>query len=251
MARLGFDSLEPVKKAKINAATQIGAPVFWGRYFHAPGQKNSSGHVDSGHYSAAENKILRQNNCRLLPIARQTNLVGGTKAKGAAHAALNVAALFEAIPPSFLHAADPDVIMMLDIEPGGDVSAAYWTGWSAALMAKSQELSGGTVTVNPGIYLNSKSNGASVEAINTAIAGGATCAGMWVARYPLHKACSDVPDFQQQIKFLTPATPTSVPILAWQCRSAADNGCDGFDLTVINDDHADIFIDRLILTPLT
>ena len=51
-------------------------PAFWGRYFYAPGQIDSSGEPDS-HYSVGENAFLRAGNIRLMPIARQTGNVTG------------------------------------------------------------------------------------------------------------------------------------------------------------------------------
>jgi hypothetical protein len=246
---LGFDSFDPFTQLKFDKASSLGPPLFWGRYFHAPGQIDSRGKKERNHYSSAENQVLRRNACRLLPIARQTGRVGGTNADGAQHAAVNVAAIFEAVPPSYLYGADPDVLVFLDIQPQPQLSTEYYIGWSTTLQSQSQQISGGTVRFHPAAYLNSKSNGPSIKAINAAIAAGAQCAGLWVARYRKNESCSVVPDWSASEPFLTPTVPTNVPILAWQCHSEEDNSCPGFDVNLINEGHSDIFLNRLVLTP--
>ena len=60
------------------------APVFWGRYFTSA---SSGGNVEYRHLK--ENQPLRDNNIRVLPIARQTNRVSGTQADGSADAEKN------------------------------------------------------------------------------------------------------------------------------------------------------------------
>jgi hypothetical protein len=115
---LGIDSLAVSSQAALNNAISknyLGqAPAFWGRYFYAPGQINSSGHKDS-HYSAAENGFLRSNGIRLLPLARQTGRVGTDSATGSADARLNVNAIFEAIPAAYLAGSDPNPLVFLDV----------------------------------------------------------------------------------------------------------------------------------------
>src|ERR1700735_5383618 len=60
-------------------------PVFWGRYFTS---SSAGGTVEYRHLK--ENKALRDNNIRVLPIARQTKNVGATQAAGSADAEQNV-----------------------------------------------------------------------------------------------------------------------------------------------------------------
>src|SRR5713101_9093673 len=59
-------------------------PVFWGRYFTST---SASGNVEYRHLK--ENQPLRDNNIRVLPIARQTNRVSGTHSEGSADAEKN------------------------------------------------------------------------------------------------------------------------------------------------------------------
>jgi hypothetical protein len=244
--QLGFDSYNAFSQSRFNAASKIGQPLFWGRYFHAPGRKNYAGKVDGGMYSKSEGPLLNRNGCRLLPLARQTPTVGGSADDGARYAARNVAAIFDAFPPSYLYGADPDVIVFLDVEPSTQMSAEYYGAWSKTLQDKALELSGGTVKFHPAVYLNSKGNGPTVTALNKALDGGSVCAGLWTARYPAGK-CADIPPWPNDYAF--PNVSTSVPVLAWQCREADANGCGGFDYSLINPDHADIFLSRLILPP--
>ena len=246
LSQLGFDSLGLFSQKRFNAARKIGQPLFWGRYFHAPGRKNYKDRFDKGLYDKSESLLMNQNSCRLLAIARQTPTVGGSTDDGAYYAARNVAAIFEAFPPDYLYGADPNVLVVLDVEPDTQMSVEYYGSWSRTLQKKADELSHGTVTFHPAVYLNSMRNGPSVEALNAALNAGAVCAGLWTARYPSGK-CSDIPSWRDE--FALPKIPTVVPVLAWQCREGAANKCRGFDYSLINPDYADILCSRLILPP--
>src|SRR6266700_7474558 len=68
------------------ATTLFGeTPVLWGRYFTSVA---ASGVVEYRH--RRENPILRENNIRVLPTARQTKHVAGTQALGSTDAQNNV-----------------------------------------------------------------------------------------------------------------------------------------------------------------
>jgi hypothetical protein len=246
MPQLGFDSLGLFSQRRFDAAKKIGQPMFWGRYFHAPGRKNYKDKFDKGMYDKSESSLMNKNGCRLLSIVRQTPAVGGSADNGARHAARNVAAIFEAFPPAYLYGADPDVLVVLDIEPETQLSSEYYRSWSKTLREEADELSCGTVTFHPAVYLNSVRNGPSIEALNTALKAGAACAGLWTARYPRGK-CSDIPSWSDD--YALPKVPTSVPVLAWQCREGKTNSCPGFDYSLVNPDYAERFCSRLILPP--
>ena len=81
--RFAIDTFSPSDPGTLHMATMVLgiAPVFWGRYLYAPGQMNSSGHRDPGHYSTAENVLLRMNHIRVLPIARQTGNIAFRKVR--------------------------------------------------------------------------------------------------------------------------------------------------------------------------
>ena len=76
----------------IDLATEVfgTTPVLWGRYFTSV---STTGVVEYRHLK--ENQILRANNIRILPIARQTKNVNGTVADGSADATANVEDLIE------------------------------------------------------------------------------------------------------------------------------------------------------------
>src|SRR5215467_15339023 len=88
----GADSSVPVNseiqgKNLIELATELfgSAPVLWGRYFSSA---STPGNVEYRHLK--ENKILRANNVKVLPIARQTKRVDGSIAQGSSDAEANV-----------------------------------------------------------------------------------------------------------------------------------------------------------------
>src|ERR1700753_2637992 len=140
---LGIDRLDVSSQAALTNATSqayLGqAPAFWGRYFYAPGQINSSGQKDS-HYSAAENGFLHGKGIRLLPLARQTGNVGRDSATGIADAKKNVAAIFEAIPAAYLAGSDPNPLVFLGVEPKNPLNPDYYAGWSSTLARYSSQL---------------------------------------------------------------------------------------------------------------
>jgi hypothetical protein len=239
----GLDSTSPAGSTILSQATSTfgAAPSFWGRYFHAPGQIDYAGVVDSTNYSATESQFLNSNGIRVLPIARQTRAVGTDQATGRAHAALNVQALFEAFAPSYLYGADPDVLMFLDVEQGTPLSQGYYSGWSDELVKQGSARSSGTVNLHPAIYMG-QANTASAAALNAAVSSGSICAGVWIARY-WNNTCAPPADWDDTL--VTPNGGLPCPILAWQYADA----CGSFDCSQANPAHQDILISRLVLPP--
>lgn len=246
---LGIDSIEPSGSPILGNAASTGylgqMPQFWGRYFYAPGQRNAAGHVDS-HYASSENAFLRANGIRVLPIARQTALVGRDAAQATLDAQNNVAALFEVFPASYLSGADPDVLMFLDIEQDTPVSADYYGAWSDTLVSEAARLSSGRVRLHPAVYCGCKDT-VTWAALNAAIAAGAACDGAWIARYyypgPQPHAWDD--------HLVLPAALPPCPMLAWQYWSSPDNAPESanFDASIVNTSHADMLMSRLVMPP--
>lgn len=89
----GADTSHPVGSADLERAARHlrGRPIFWGRYFKHPRSKDP---VQYQH--ARENGILASHKVPVLPIARQTNHVGGTEHQGRKDALDNAKALIEA-----------------------------------------------------------------------------------------------------------------------------------------------------------
>src|ERR1700735_2553376 len=135
-------------------------PVFWGRYFTST---STGGTVEYRHLK--ENQALRNNNIRVLPIARQTKRVAGTVADGSADAQNN--------SDDFITTFGTDYLATKD----------YYTGWAQTLAAHSASASGGKVTILPCVYATQGDN-ATWSAVSAAMGGGATCKGGWIARYP-------------------------------------------------------------------
>jgi hypothetical protein len=74
----GADTAFPVTQALIDSATKVlgGTPPFWGRYF---GTRQTGCAVEYRH--ALEDGVLSAAGICVLPIACQTNAVGGTAAQ--------------------------------------------------------------------------------------------------------------------------------------------------------------------------
>ncbi len=239
----GIDTDTTASSSILTAATAAlgGAPAFWGRYFHAPGQIDVAGVFDPVNYAASESAFLNTNGIKLLPIARQTPEVGGTAATGRMHAQQNAAAFFEAIKPAYLYGTAPDVLMFLDVEIKNPLSADYYSGWSDELQNQGALISGNTVTLHAALYM-SQGDRATAAALTSAVAAGALCAGVWIARYN-PDICA--PPAAWNDALVTPPGGLPCPILAWQYASA----CPGYDASQTNPAHEPIFLTRLPLPP--
>jgi hypothetical protein len=221
------------------------APAFWGRYFYAPGQINSSGHHDNGHYSAGENALLRANSIRVLPIARQTGNIAGDAAAGSRDAAHNVAALLEVFPVDYLLGADPEVLLFLDSEGSPSLTAAYYTAWASGVSNAAQAASGGSVKILPAVY-GSAGDRPTWTSLAAAIASGASCAGLWIASWgPLTHPNPAAPLDWSDTAAQPSGTKLNTPVLAWQFSDAGA----GFDANQSNPAHGDILLSRLVMPP--
>jgi hypothetical protein len=245
---LGIDSIVPSSAALLATARSNDylsrLPQFWGRYFYAPGQINSSGHPDT-HYAPSENALLRANNIRLLPVARQTaNVTQPNKAK--TDAEKNAAAIFEVFSAQYLSGADPDVLVFLDVEQNTPLAAGYYKTWSDTIISEANRISIGRVRFHPAVY-GSRGDATTWTALKQAMVDGAVCDGVWIARYyyptPVPKPWSD--------QLTTPTVALACPILAWQYWASPDHApaTANLDTNLASPAHADILIDRLIMPP--
>ena len=245
---LGIDSLIPSSTALLANArsnSYLGqGPQFWGRYFYAPGQINSLGKRDS-HYSSAENAMLRANNIRVLPLARQTNHVGNP-GKAVNDAAQNVAAIFEVFPPQYLSGADPDILVFLDVEKDSPMVAEYYETWSNTLVSEATQKSSGRVRFHPAIY-GSQGDDVTWSALKQAISNGAPCDGIWIARYyygtPVPKPWDD--------RITTPSIALHPPIVSWQYWASPDDAPEAknLDTNLASPAHADALMNGLVMPP--
>jgi len=226
----------------IESATAVlgSRPVVWGRYFTGKGTKNSVVYRPE-----IENAPLHEAGIRLLPIARQTKLVGGSQADGTTHGAMNAEAFISAFGADIIAAQGAEFLMFLDIEgPPHSLSASYYAGWSAALMTTSRHLSSDRFTLLPAIYAT-QADDVTWRVVRTD--GGAKCFAAWVARWRV-RGCSQPLDFRPDI--VQPKVKIGCPVVLWQYADECHGG-DGFDCDELNPD-AEIeksLLSRLILPP--
>jgi hypothetical protein len=217
-------------------------PVFWGRYFTSA---STGGTVEYRHLK--ENKALRDNDIRVLPIARQTKNVAGSVTDGSADAESNADDLITTFGEDYLASLSGEFYMFLDVEGSPSLSEKYYAGWAQTLAAYSASVSGGKVKILPCVY-GTRSDDATWSAVSAAMAGGIPCDGAWIARWP-RSGCQPLPDWSDHL--VTPSVGISCPILIWQYADDCHGG-GGFDCSETNPslDLQDL-LDHLILPPDT
>ena len=215
-------------------------PAFWGRYFTSAA---STGLVEYRHLR--EGPILRDNNIRVLPIARQTKRVAGTSAQGAEDAKLNASDILLTFGADYLKSLGGKVLMFLDVESAPPLSQAYYEGWASTLISYSQSLSEGGVTILPCVY-GVQSDNATWNAIASAAGQGVACHGVWIAHWKW-RGCRNVPAWDAAR--VTPAVALPCDVLVWQYANDC-HGADGYDCSTTNPGiDFDAFIKQLILPP--
>jgi hypothetical protein len=251
---VGIDSLAiSSHSALLNASSSsyLGTkPQFWGRYFYAPGQINSSGKKDT-HYSSAENALLHDNGIRLIPIARQTGRVTRGAVEGEEDAKRNCDAIFEAISIAYLAAADPDILIYLDVEQNTPLTTAYYAAWAATISSYSQQQSANRVRLRPAVYTGPKSD-QTWNSLRMALLNGAACYGAWIARYYYGSPVPRDWSKDDETNLLTPNGGTGgVPILAWQYWASADDAPPAlnFDTNIGKPVYADVLVAGAIMPP--
>ena len=242
--KLGVDSSVPVNteiegKSLVQLATTVfnATPVFWGRYFTSVA---TAGDVEYRHLK--ENQILRQNNIRVLPIARQTKHVNSSQAQGIADAQANVKDLITTFGQDYLAAQGGTFFLFLDVEGTPSLSAAYFKGWVQTLESASFDLSDGPVQILPGVYGNHDDE-PTWEAVATCADQDIVCQGAWVARW-VHHACHDMDDWDDQM--VLPKTELPCKVLVWQYSDECYGG-NGFDC---NQTNPSIDVDQELLSQL-
>jgi hypothetical protein len=216
-------------KSLVDLATQFYGqhPVLWGRYFTSP---STTGDVEYRHLK--EDKILHDHNIRVLPIARQTRRVHGTKDDGIADAKANVDDFLATFGADYLATLGKDFYMFLDVEGSPSLSEAYYIGWAQTLRSYSGAKTGQKVLVLPCVYAT-KSDTQTWSAVTAAVhAGhsGAPCQGAWVAAWP-SSGCQPLPDWDPH-RFM-PSVAIPFKVLAWQYADSC-HGSSGFDCSETN-----------------
>jgi hypothetical protein len=217
------------------AQTQTGQTIrFWGRYF-----KDAGNESPEQYQPEEEAALLNQRNIRVLPVARQTNHVNGSKAQGQDDGETNASAIVAGFGATTLAAMPSGLLVFLDVEgpPHASLSANYYTGWSAGLVQKAQSAG---VTLIPGVYGAQGDNQTWAQLVS-AIDGGAQCAGIWSAR-PVTMGCHPLHPFDEHLA-RPRHLPNSVKILILQ----AVQECHNLDFNVLNPAFEDDTLAKLVL----
>ncbi|MDN7569963.1 hypothetical protein [Burkholderia contaminans] len=230
MSIVGVDTNHPATASLIDLATNLlgNRPAFWGRYFKGPHNPSPI-----QYQAGQESSLLFNSGIRVLCIARQTLRVGGSASDGTSDAIKNMAAIVDSFGLSYLKGLGIAPLIFLDVEPDTPLSAEYFTGWSAALLQQGPGPLGQTQRFTPAIYIN-HGDSSSWTNLSTAIGGGATCFGAWVARYGSRTGAEGPPPWvDSQVQ---PDAPVAAPcpIVGWQYAGDYEDVLD-FSTTPPND----------------
>jgi hypothetical protein len=238
----GADSTSPVTQELIDRAVDVlaSAPMFWGRYFKGPGNTNPV-----QYQAGRENPVLDRAKVRVLPIARQTNNVGGSRRDGDRDGRRNAQAIVEAFGHQYLGSLNNNPLVFLDVEQTVPLSAEYYLGWSVALADEGRKLSNDAVNLTPAVY-SSHGSKQTWRALSTCLRRGATCSGVWVARYVVSDGCAPMPVWSEE-RVRPVGLPQEVPVLAWQYAQ----NCKDIDCNQANPRFQDQLMDQLIPPPET
>jgi len=185
------DSLAPLTEAALAHLLSVSGgrlPLAWGRYLDA----DLSGDLD----------VAAAHGIPLLLIARRSSRVPLGLAAGSTDGAADRARVDhwrEVAAACSARVLDP---VFLDVEMRPTLSADYWRGWSAAFDS-------------PAAYMPNRDNWpASWVALESAVAAGARCAGVWVALYRQPVDGSAV--LRDEPWERRPLASDRVPYLSWQ-----------------------------------
>jgi hypothetical protein len=238
------DSPRPVSEDIKEVISYFGkTPVAWGRYF------TTSYPVEYSH--VLENDTLHKNNIKLLPIARHTNHVGGSRAQGIADAKQGVNDLFSTFSVDQWKSQGNEFLYFLDVEGNptgvnGSISKEYYQGWSETLLVYSKERSENTVTILPCVYINYHDE----TTISILKESDVACYGLWIARY--HFTPQKLPAWDETFAVPKSVQESSIPVFLRQYASGSQMKVP-FDLDQTNPNREDIqknFLDKLLLPPL-
>jgi len=230
-------------KTLVQLATELFGepPVFWGRYFTGVA---TTGTVEYRHLK--ENQILRDNNIRVLPIARQTKHVDGSQALGSVDAEQNVEDLILTFGQDYLASQGGEFLMVLDVEGAPSLSLSYYRGWAQTVLAHSRDFTDGAVTILPCVYAT-RGDDTTWQAVADAADRGVPCNGAWIARWRV-RGCSILLEFDNAI--VLPRVELPCDVLLWQYADECHGG-NGFDCNQTNpaiDLEGDL-LQKLILPP--
>lgn len=231
----GADTMSNVTNGNIVQATKLlgTKPRFWGRYFVGR---------DAEYKGALENKVLHDNGIRVVPVCRETNLIGGDETKGEIIGTKVADDVLVTFGEEYLAANGGAFYIFLDTEPDPEpaLSTEYYLGWSKAVVGASK-----LVRFLPAVYIN-QSDDRTATALHEAIKKGAECHGLWVANYGTDSS------FVAPWRKIKAPEPLGVnfPVLLHQYAGDISNGI--YDFNEINpylDFPDSLILNRLILPP--
>jgi hypothetical protein len=205
MRTVGADTAYPVTESLVATATAaLGqAPKFWGRYFTSP---QTVGDVEYRH--RLEDGVLAAHDIRVLPIARQTNNVGGSLADGQRDGLLNASDVIDTFGESYLVEQGGQFLIFLDVEGSGPsrLSTDYYSGWADGLAQASRN-----VSFSPCVY-GLPRDAVTWTALARALANGVSCGGLWMA----HPLLADPEPVAWNPSIVAPTPDPGAPVLLWQ-----------------------------------
>ncbi len=218
---VGADTAYPVTEALITSATAVlgVAPAFWGRYFSTP---QTVGDVEYRH--RVEDAVLAAHNIRVLPIARQTNNVGGGVAAGQRDGLANASDVIDTFGESYLVDQGGKFFIFLDVEGSGQsrLSTDYYTGWVDGLAQASKN-----VDLLPCVY-GLPGDAATWTALARALAHGVPCSGLWMS----HPLLTEAEPVAWNNALVAPKPDLGAPVLLWQYMFPRDGA--SIDRSLVN-----------------
>jgi hypothetical protein len=233
---VGADENAIVTQARIDVAKQqTGHTIeFWGRYFKDPGNTSPEQYQPK-----REAALLNQKNIRVLPIGRQTGHVAGSASLGRSDGGTNAKAIIAAFGTQVLGGLPQGLLVFLDVEgaPNPSLSVDYYQGWADGL-AQTAQAAG--VKLLPAVY-GAHGDSPTWSHLAQAVAGGAACEGVWIAR-PGTLGCHALKPFDES-HVRPPSLPHAIKILAWQ----AVLECHNLDFSILNPDTDAATLGKLVL----
>jgi len=233
---LGVDLAAPVTEQLVAQVSAVlgQLPAFWGRYFTSIA---TTGNVEYRH--RIESPVLRAHGIRVLPIARQTNRVGGTEAEGESDGLANGRDIVATFGEDYLVAQGARFFIFLDVEGSGlsRLSSAYYQGWVKGLGRSSVN-----VELLPCVY-GIPGDSETWKVLDQAMKAGTPCHGLWMS----HPVVSAEPVEWDSGKATPMGAVVDAPVLFWQYMfPRAGLGCDRNQCNPIID-AAQQILPRLIL----